>query len=546
MAKTFGATVIPQIRPPNLKDLQSFKFVEARCNGGMNTVIDPADIPTNTFQKLKNVRVRFDKTSRRPGTSLIAPTKPDSNTVLGLFEFKTKVGGIYLFRFTPTTIYSRSSPTVWTAVTGTLTGTSSDHIRTASVLDSFIFTNNGVNNVQIIDPLLNTFGNLGDAPAYRYVTGFFNRAVGAARANFNEVEVGWSGDGNITEWNPATDETAGSSPILESPADLSDFITGIFGFSTVMILMREHSVWLATKQPVPQDPFNFYAAVPGIGCDSPNSIAVALNALVWFDRRTRTVWYYEPGQIPQPIGRPIENTIINGINDPNDVIGSYNPITNEYTVCIPQVRGKYNIAWTYNFRTQAWSFDEFYDVTSINDLDFASAGITIDELGDVPIDVLGLPAITIDELSPASEIIPTRVYGRGDGEIMLEDDLSITDPPHADLGPAGQTVPTQMVSKTFVIPELDMYIAEVVIEYQAAVGGSFTLEYSKNGGASEDSWVTAKTITVDPLQLGRPQLLRFIKQIKTRRYAWRLSQINGLFDLLSYEIHVYPSGKSKR
>jgi hypothetical protein len=150
---------------------------------------------------------------------------------------------------------------------------------------------------------------------------------------------------------------------------------------------------------------------------------------------------------------------------------------------------------------------------------------------------------TIDSLSPTSKIISTRTYGRDDGTIGQIDVNADTDAPHTDF-PTGIPYETQMVSKCFQIPEDDIYIAEIRIEYESKRGGLFTLEYSKNGGATPESWRLAKNVT--PRVLGEPRLLIFRRFIKCRKFAWRLTTKAGLFDTLSFELHVYPSGRSQK
>lgn len=537
MARLISKPVKPQeFRPTPAEQMQ--KFAEARVNGGMITMIDPADIPTSAMQLVKNATVRFDRTSRRPGSVLMVPVKPDSNPVLKLAFIKKKDGTGYTLRFTPTAIHLRGVG--WTPIVGALSGTVKDRIQTAVVLDDLVFSNNGADPVQKVDLGANTFAQLGNAPPYRYITGFYNRVVGFARRGVNEVEVGWSADGVITEWNPATNESAGSTPLLESPSDLSDFGTGIFAYSNVMILLRERSVWLATKQPIPQNPFYFSTTVPNIGCDTPYSAILIDDGVAWLDRRSRTVYAYAPGSPPEPIGRPIEKTIIDNVNDPLDVFSAYNPTDSELSICIPMVGSNYVQVWTYNRRTKAWARNEYYAITSMDNTDLASGGVTIDALGDVPIDEL---VGNIDDLSPEQVIVNTRVLGRDDGTIGQEDPEATTDAPHTDF-PAGAPYTTQLISKAFVIPEDDIYIAQINIEYQSNRGGEFKLEYSKNGGATEDSWRLAKTVI--PTILGQPRLLTWRKFVRARRFAWRLTTTSGLFETLSYEVHIYPSGKSTK
>src|SRR4051812_27976833 len=104
-------------------DLPSFKFAEAQVNKGMITMIDPADIPPGALQLAKNATIRFDRTSRRPGSILLTPVQPDGNPVMRMAAIKQKDGTAYTLRFTPTAIHNRGISS-WTALTGVLAGTS--------------------------------------------------------------------------------------------------------------------------------------------------------------------------------------------------------------------------------------------------------------------------------------------------------------------------------------------------------------------------------------------------------------------------------------
>src|SRR5215203_245068 len=545
MARLVHKPVNPE-RFPRMADLQMQKFAEGRVNAGMITTIDPADIPPGAMQLIKNATVRHDVTARRAGSVFtrqgdpapILPTKPDSNPVLKVAHFKKADGSPYTLRFTPFGIYQLSGSS-WTPLVGTLDGETRDRIQTTVVLDQLVFSNNGANNIQLFDTATASFGNLGNAPKYRYVTGAFNRVVGAARRNEAEHEIGWSGENNIEEWDQAVDHTAGSTPLVDSPADLSDFITGVFSYSNILVILRERSVWVANKQPIPQNPFYFAAAVPNIGCDSPFSATLIGNGLAWLDRRSATVYAYQPGSQPEPIGRPIEKSIIANIDDPELIFSSYDPVHNEYSIAIPQVGSADVDVWTYNLRGKAWARNTYYKITSMDDTDIAAAGTTIDELGDTLIDNL---VGDINSLSPIADIVSTRNIGRDDGTIGIIDENAALDAPHTDF-PLGIPYQTQLVSKAFTVPESDIYIAQINIEYLSRTGGAFTLEYSLTGGALDD-WKVAKT--VNPSVIGKPKLLILRKVIKSRRFAFRLTTDAGLFEVLSYEVHVYPSGRSTK
>lgn len=525
---------------------QRSKFVEARVNGGMITMLDPADIPPGALQVARNCRVRFDRTSRRAGHILLTPSKPNTNPVNGIFYIKKNNGDDFFLRFTPSTLHERGAGS-WTDYSagtgGSLTGGATDFIRAVVAFDRLFFTNNGVDVIQEADTTAQEYLALGNAEEYKYITAFFNRIVAANRggATPNPAQVAWSGEfgstGGLEEWDPLVEETAGFSPLVDSPSDLSDFLTGIFGFANVMVILREKSIWLATKQPIASNPFNFYSAFPGVGCDAPQSAKIVLNGLAWVDTRTGTVWFYEPGTQPNPIGRPIEATILNNLDDSSQVFASYSPKPNEYEVCIPQVGSDGVRTYTFNFRTQTWVQDEKEGISFSNDIDLTAGFVSIDELIGTIDNLTG----TIDELSPTGDVIPVRLYGRSDGEIIQE-----TPDPNVDTDPifGGSTgeYETELLSKSFTVPEDDIYIVELKIELLPLSSGTLTLKYSKDGG--ETIHTSSKTKIPTAEELGKPILFRWVKQIKTRRFAWQLTAMRGQFDVIGYEVFVNRAGRA--
>lgn len=532
--------------PPKNRVKGKSRFAAARVNLGMITMLDPADIDPSALQLARNARCRFDKTTRRFGSILMAPAKPDGNPVIGVFFHKKNNGQTFFLRFTRNSINYLSGG-AWTALTagvgGSLVGTDTDRFQGITAFDRFVFANNGVDVIQEFDDATNTYKQLGNAPAYKYITAFYNRVVGAnlVGASPDFANVGWSADGVIDEWNPAVNETAGSSPIVDSPSDLGDPITGLFGFTSNMILLREQSVWIVTKQALPTNPFYFYTAVPGLGCDCPDSAVITLNGVTWVDRRSGTVWMFQPGgNPPEPIGRAIEKDLMRGLDDPSLVFASYAPIENEYTVCIPLVGFNGVREWTYNFRTKAWTVGEREAVTSINDTDLAAALVTIDDLGLIPIEQL---SGTINDLSPGSDIIPVRVFGRSDGEITQEDENTYRDPIVAGSANVDGKFQTELVSKAFTLPTDDAYFAEIRIEYVPIAPATMTLSYSRDGGVTFNSNV--KTITPTSDQQGKPQVFRWVKQVKARQFAFKLAYDDGQFNVTGYEVHVYEGGESK-
>lgn len=526
-------------RVPKARNLEKVRFAEGRLDKGMITVLDPADIPEGALQLGMNVNVRFDKTLRRPGTLLLSPTKPDSNSVLGLFFVKLQNGNSHTLRFTPSSLHSLGVGS-WNALTGTLTGGATDRFSAALIRNQFIFANNGADPIQVVDFDLATFGNLGNAPPYRYVAGLYNRAVGAALRDSNEVQIGWSADGNIEEWDPLVNETAGSAPLYDSPADLSDYITGLFSVSNVLAVLREKSIWIGTRQPVPTNPFYFHNVIPSIGCDSPFSAQVVPGGIVWMDVRSGSVYYYAVGSQPERIGGSIENKLITNVDDPSTIFSGYDPINAEYTIAIPQAGTDLVTTWTYSFRNKAWVKGEYFDITSINNVELSIGGLMIDQLSGTIDDLTG----NINNLSPSTTIAISKSFGRGTGEIQYEDVNCSQDAQSSTETLDGLNYTSYIRSKAFVLPEVDMYICEIRIEYVMKQGGELRLEYSKDGGYTEDSWRLAKEVR--PNILDKPQILTYRKNINARRFSWQLVMADGLFDILSFEIFAYPGATSKQ
>ena len=594
--RTYGKEIrnFPGIQSPEGVQIQ--KFAEGRVNQGLVTIVDPADIPTGALQEALNCVIRYDKVVGRNGTiqltinGVMVPS-PDSNRVLATRGYKTEDGTAYTFRLTPSVFYVLAGNNTWLplgqqGVDGALAGSSSNRFSTALVLDNFIVAN-GVNPLLRIDPigqfstvLFNTIGgtlNPNNVQTnYRYVTGFDNRVVAAALAGTSEVTVGWSGSGpsttgpsssnpsqtvplGIQQWDPAMDETAGSSPLTDSPSDLSDFITGIQGFDNVLVVLRERSVWIANKQPIPTDPFNFYCILPGIGCNCPFSVQVIDDGLAWLDQRKNTVFFFTPGLGIEPIGRPIENIVFNGLDDLNDIFSSYDPTTGDYTICVPQVASQTVLTYTYNFKMKGWTRGEYFNISSLDNAIFVAGPLTINELTGTIASLQG----TIAQLVRTTQTLVSNIFGRNDGGIMIEDPAAVQDN-MIDTNTINGTEPDVMrriISKDFELPITDAYWAQIKIEYQTQYENSGSLWFNKITGQVPISdtgpttfWRFGKEIP--PVLIGagfntssslpnQPLLFTYTNQIKSRRLAWRIDLNGPGFSVLGYEVLFYPSGMQR-
>jgi len=495
----------------------------------MITTLDATDIPNEALAIAWDCRIRYDKTTRRSGTLPVGvPLIPDANKVMLIYGYKDNAGIGTLFRFTPLSIYKNFE--AWTALTGTLNGSATDYFYAATAFNQLVFSNNGVDPIQVIDPTQTSFAQLGNAPSFKYVTVFANRVVGANKTTpglESPITIGWSGDGNITEWDPLVDQSAGEAPLIESPGDTADFITGVYGFTASMIILRERSIWLVTKQPSAENPFNAYAAVAGIGCNCPNSVAVIPGGIVFADYRTRKIYAYTPGQLPQNISTNVEKELFASSSDPVTMFGSYDNVNNEYSIAIPLIGTTSVRQWVYNFRTQAWSNDFRTNLSTIADIEGAGSRLSIDQLVGNIDDLIG----TIDSLKGPVTVSTSRVYGFNDGSISVELPEAIDD--------SGNVYTTRLVSKTFTMPVYDQYIARVSFELFLRAPTIITLSYSTDGGKT---FVFARTDSVSVLN--EPWLLQWNRQVKCRKFTFKLESSSGDWDLIGYELHSYRSGDS--
>ena len=519
----------------------------ATIGAGMVTSIDPADIKPEAVQLSLNSRLRFDKTARRYGSVIATPVKPDSNPVLHIGFLKMPDdSNQFVVRITRNTVNYRPQGGTWQACAGTLNGSDTDGIMSAVVIlpsgpPYYVFTNNGINEIQKIDFVGNTFSDLragaGVSTKYRYITGFYNRIFGAALAGTNECQIGWSADGVITEWDPSINQTAGNGPLIDTPDDESDFIKGIFGFTNVMIILRTKSIWHGTKLPIPTQPINFYAAIPGIGCDCPYSVKVTTEGLAWVDTRTATVWSYTPGRWPEPIGRPIEKELINAITNPDLVFGSYDAKNFEYTVAVLQPNTTQVLFYTYNFRNSGWTKDTRDGIATVSDGSYQTGGLTIGQLlGDIG-DLSG----TIGSLGATSGLISSRMYGTSSGDIWLEASNATMDGQATAGDNTGSSYETDIVSKVYTLDYADEYIARVRIDFIPYASSTLSLYFSKDGG---HTWVLEKTTSFTS-NFNVAQIFTVRKSVRTRRFAWKLTSSVGNFDVLGYDVQYYPGAESR-
>lgn len=497
-------------------------LAEARIDGGQNTRIDPADLPNDTFVDARNVRVTSDRTQRAVGTAVFTPVKPNSNRVL-LFTSAKRFDGTSIYMRFDTQKLHRITAGSWVEITGSgFASGVTQRPRLVTLNDRYFFIN-GRDYIQEINFTANTYARLGNAPRYTYACGFFNRLVGANlydASSPNPVQIGWSGDINFGEWNPATDVSAGSTPLVEAQSDYQEAITGIFGFAQVMLILRERSLWTATKRPVASNPFAFQAAFPYVGCDSPNSAAQTRNGLCWYDLRTNQVYVYTVGDRPREIGDPIKNDLRRLIADPELIQGDYDPIRDRYSLTIPSPTSSTTHIFVFDFSSASWVYDTRENVFGSYALDNVDQQLAIEQLSGAIADLTG----NIEDLEGDSTP-PQMYYALNNGDILVGDS-------NID---AEESI---LQSKLYAQPDAQVVVQKLALKYVPRRIGSFTLEYSTNAG---QSWRTYKTVTMDANDVGKRREVVCVKAVRAPEYQWRFRCAEGDLELLEYRINSIPS-----
>lgn len=529
-------TKVPGTRNQQLVDAET--IAATLINGGMTLDFDPTDMPDDTGSLVVNARVRRDKTTRRDGTSQFLDRKIDPRPVSAVIPFRISGQTTYFVRTTDFDVQfiTDSALDSWTILAGNkLNGRLTDH---AVVLGTLVLAD-GIGKLQLADLSDETLEDLGEiAPTAKHVTGFSERVVAAngGMGSAPSETVYWSGNRNFSEFDALEDISAGQKRLDTSPRTVVDPISGIFGFSSVMVIPREASIWVAQQNPVASDPFKFFRAIPGVGTNLSGSIAIGRELLMFLDSRMRDLVVYTPGSNVETIGLPVRNTILATVANADFIFSTYLISEQEYYIAVAE-NGTVKI-WIFNFITKAWTYDERPLLTSLNVVDGFSDYTSFDDLTGT-FDAL---AGTFDELSVTPVEVPKLIFGFDNGKITQEDPTKQDDESEGAIAgtPLVETFEFEFRSKEFKEAKTDITVNRLEIEYQATVDGVVTLEFSKNGG---ETFILAKSV---PFTTGKVNILKFKKQIKTRRFMWRVRATTGKFDLLGYELDIIGSGESRK
>jgi len=538
---------IPQLKQEETQVGGSEDFLAGFINDS-----DPAQIPPNALVVADNVAYIRNMLFRRNGLQPYSLTKPNSSKVLNIYAANQVGSGLNIYRFDQSKIYvARSTgfveitPNIIAANSGGLT----DYFSFTAG-DNRTFFCNGVDPIREIDPVALQYKQLGNAPVYKYITMAFNRLIGANRVDTTNVpyEIGWSGLMNYGEYDPTVDLSAGLTPLVDSPSDTSDDLTGISSYGNTLIACREKSMWLGSFTRSSTNPFSFYSALPKLGADTPRTIQLTDDfGLVWFNSSKNDVYVWSiptnsyQNNAPEAISATtVRRYLKQQFSTASEVWGAYSQDNKTYSLYFKYSNSSTVSVATFNFITKTWNTEEFNNSPSCTtDLDFSASTITINDLQGTINALLG----TINSLG-GLVANSTRFYGFDNGDIDTSPFYSgmASEVGNISLTDNGTSFTTEIRSKIFEIPIYDTIINLVRFAYTPYTTGTINLEYSKDDG---NTWTTMKTVTVQSTQLNKAQLLQIRRARKARRFQWRITTSNCMFALNGFNIRAVTAGVSK-
>lgn len=433
---------------------------------GMDAKANPAALQQNLVRRAINCRVTRLGLETRNGLAVFGPTLIDSTRrTMGLYfyNYRATNPNPTVIRFAQdvggginTLSHYGSGSSSWTAISAG-TGGSIDtlgNVARPKFLQSGISRYLAVAGYQPIQVITlaptNQYVPLGDSPAVIYIENFGRRIVGASKLD-SPVYIAWSGINNPSVWNAATDQTAGNDLLDLSGDDFSNPITGLTAFDSILVIMRERSIWQAQITQSSTRPFYFTELVSGIGCDAPHTVCKVPNGVIWYNIEQDQFFFLEIGtNVAQPIGDTVkdvlkvtniktdDNPFITKLSNANLLQASYNPQFNCYTLIAPAVDEAEDLdtlGLTLHLTTKQWSIDYYRNIYTILDAKFPN--------GELYSNRLCGPGVSQG----------TKLFASSDGSQSV---LSDANPPA--LGTPG------FESKLHVLPEAQ-YITEVKLHY---------------------------------------------------------------------------------
>lgn len=445
---------------------------------GMYTNEAREHIPAGAATLVKNGRVRDNWCGSRGGlVQLLA--KPDSNPVMKIVLFYTAGSLDYVFRISAGSMHVAKDTSGWTAITGDLL-TTREQITTAQFINK-LYACSIYSEVLEIDPSANTSAKIVGAPKGKFIESFAERILVGNIPNY-PTRIAWCGNLQPSHWDATTDISAGFDDLASAESDIGDQIAGLFNLGSVLVVLRERSIWHCTRQPFAEAPFRFTPIWSKSGCDLANTAVEVGGAIIFADYRTRGVWVYSPGAPPQRISTQIEDELYSDLQSLIWAEGAYDPFNQEYHLGLATDQAnpdKLSKVWVWSRRHKAWSYDLGL-WTTLSQASFLGSVTTINDLTGTINALTG----TIDSLSGESLQTPAALRGTATGEVLYFDRTVVADYD-------GTAVAFEFQSPNIGSVQHRRTFQRMLVHLLIDVGGDLTVELSKD----ESNWVHGLTKT---------------------------------------------------
>lgn len=550
MAPLFSRPVKPLIQIPTQREQEAILDTD-NFDLGLITDQDPLRIPFNALTQATNLYYTRGRVFRRNGLRDYTLTKPDSGKVMNLFVYFSQTYGLNFLRFTPDKIY-RAGPDAWTEFTPSgISANSGDGFDFFwfTVADDRGFFSNGIDPIREVLPGTQTYAALGNAPVYKYITSAFNRLIGFNLADPGlEVpyQVGWSGDLNYDEWDPLVDISSGFTPLVDTPADVSDAGTGIMSIGNTLVLFRQKSIWLGQNQASATNPFFFYPALSRVGADLPRAITQTDYGLVWYNLENSILYLWNPGEanpinLSEQVRRNLKASVTDQVSEPDNVWITYSQDSQTVSIFIASDVSSLVREWCFCFTSKNWTYNEYQNVVSSTDLDFTTSATSIDDLtGDID-SLLG----AIDSLG-GIVANATRFFGFMEGDIAYQrfynGIASETEANFIQLDDDGVEFESVLATKIIKPPTdyiFSHFVRAVVTPFSV---GTVTISYSKDDGVT---WTAAKSRTFTSDDLTITQYIQFRKSVRSKRLLWKVTTSDCMCSMNGFTVKALEGGLAK-
>lgn len=357
----------------------------------------------------------------------------------------------------------------WSAATGSLTGSTTDKIRSAMVLDEMVFVN-GVDEPKTWvggATFTNLSADVNRPTCARFVVGFADRVVFAdigTGSNRDTQRVEWSESGDIDDFTATG--ASGVNLYDSQPDAYADPIKGLHTFGNFLIVPRTRSWWLGVRTGDVTNPINFSPHVIGNGVLAEDSVTCIGDLGLAYLGHDNIYLYHPQLQSPVPIGTPIKDRLFALLDRSklSKVRCTYVPDTQEYWLLIPDT-------------TNTWGRTAF--VFSLEQYKFEQKFIWRERVFSHDISAMGCGQTTGLGASP-TERAKSLLIADSAGTNLYDSDS-------ADTSNGGTAFTCTYESPQFNLGPSEMQVVWLNLAFKAGGTSTVTVYFSTDGGTTYDA-----------------------------------------------------------